>query len=437
MMLRIAGSILLIFCPLQKLCYHKGKITREITLPSETLTIENRSGHTLTGSLELPSGLVRGAAVFAHCFTCTKQSHAAIKVARALAGQGIACLRFDFTGLGGSEGDFGRAGFATDIDDLVSAAEQLCKRFHGKILLVGHSLGGAAVLAAGHRLGPDKIAAIATIGAPSDVPHVLDNIKGDLKAIERDGAGEVSIGGRPFNLSKAFLDNTRTADLIEKVSYLRVPLMIAHSPTDLIVGVDHASRLFDAAKHPKSFISLAGADHLLTNENDAGFAAGIIAQWAQRYLPDDGAWPVPEEGVLVRTGYGKFGTEVHTASHHFIADEPTNYGGDDSGPTPYDLLGAALGTCTAMTMKMYADKKGWPFEGASVEVTHDRSHHQDCDHCQNVGENAQIQSLNRRITLHGDGLSDDQRSRIIAIAEKCPVHRTLEGHLHIHTQSGD
>jgi putative redox protein len=389
----------------------------------------------LSGALELPTGLVRGAALFAHCFTCTMQSKGAVAVTRALAAQGIATLRFDFTGLGSSEGEFGRAGFTSDVDDLVSAADALCERFNGKILLVGHSLGGAAVLAAGSRLGADKVAAIATIGAPSDVPHVLHNIKGDLEAIEREGEGQVSIGGRPFKLNKSFLDNTRETDLLARLPNLKIPLMITHSPTDHIVGVEHASKLFGAAKHPKSFISLMDADHLLLNEDDAEFAARVIASWAARYARIEADWPMPDKGVVVKSGHGKFGTEVHTVSHRFVADEPVSYGGDDTGPTPYDLLNAALGTCTVMTMKMYADRKEWPLEGSTIEVTHDRDHHVDCDHCEDEGDGAQVQSLNRRITLHGDKLTDEQRAKIIEIADKCPVHKTLEGHLHVHTET--
>ena len=404
-------------------------------MPAEKLSITTAAGHQLSGTLELPTGLLRGAALFAHCFTCTMQSKAAVAVTRALAREGIATLRFDFTGLGASEGEFGRAGFASDVEDLVAAADALCERFLGKILLVGHSLGGAAVLAAGHRLGREKIAAIATIGAPSDVPHVLHNIKGDLEAITRDGEGDVTIGGRAFRLSKDFLDNTHGTDLLEYVAQLRVPILVSHAPTDAIVGIEHAGSLFGAAKHPKSFISLAEADHLLTNADDANFAAGIIAQWAQRYLPQSTQVEVPKGGVVVRTGNGKFGTEVHTVSHRFVADEPLSYGGDDTGPTPYDLLNAALGTCTAMTMKMYADRKGWPFEGTTIEVTHERDHSHDCE-CA-LDEDVQVQALNRKIAVHGAELTDDQRAKIIEIADKCPVHRTLEGHLHIHTERAD
>ncbi len=404
-------------------------------MPTEQITIETARGYELAGSLELPTGLVRGAALFAHCFTCTKQSKAAVEVTRALARQGIACLRFDFTGLGGSGGDFGRAGFASDVEDLVVSANHLCERFGGQILLIGHSLGGAAVLAAADMIGRDRVAAIATIGAPSDVPHVLGNIEGDLDAIERDGSGEVTIGGRAFHLSREFLDKTRAIDLPEEVARLKLPILIAHSPTDGTVGIENASQLFEAARHPKSFISLAGADHLLTDAEDAHFIADMIAAWGARYIPMRQDWPMPEKGVVVCSGNGKFGTEVHTPSHRFVADEPRSYGGDDTGPTPYDLLLAALGTCTAMTMKMYADRKGLPFEGARVAVTHERDHGKDCDHCEEEG--SQVQALHRTITLQGDDLSAEQRDRLIEIADKCPVHRTLEGHLHIHTARED
>ena len=404
-------------------------------MPTEKITIATEAGHALEGSIELPTGLVRGAALFAHCFTCTKQSKAAVSVARALANEGIACLRFDFTGLGGSEGDFGRAGFATDVADLVAAAETLLDRFAQPILLVGHSLGGAAVLAAANDLRSEKVAAIATIGAPSDVPHVLQRIDGDIEAIRKEGEGEVTIGGRDFALSRDFLEKVENIDLLEEVGRLKRPLLFLHSPTDDVVGIENASALFGAAKHPKSFVSLEGADHLLLEQADAQFAASVIAAWASRYIPMREDWPMPDQGVVIKTGHGKFGTEVHTKTHRFIADEPKSYGGDDSGPTPYDLLNAALGTCTAMTMKMYADKKGWPLEGVTVQVTHERNHRDECDHVEAMKEGRQMQALNRRIELHGDALDEGQRRKIVEIADKCPVHRTLEGDLHVHTRS--
>ena len=406
-------------------------------MPTENLKIVAEAGHELTGSLEMPTGLVRGAALFAHCFTCTKQSKAAVSVARALAAEGIATLRFDFTGLGGSEGDFGRAGFAVDVSDLVAAAEHLLERFSHPILLVGHSLGGAAVLAAAREIGLERVAAIATIGAPSDVPHVLHNIDGDIEAIRTNGEGAVKIGGREFCLGRDFIEKVENIDLLKEVESLRKPLLFLHSPTDAIVGIEHAGALFQSAKHPKSFVSLEGADHLLLKEEDAEFAARVIAGWAHRYLPLRDDWPMPAEGIVARTGHGKFGTEVHTGSHQFVADEPKSYGGDDTGPTPYDLLNASLGTCTAMTMKMYADRKGWPLEGVSVHVTHERKHEEVCDHVEAMVEGKQMQSLNRAISIRGDALDDTQRAKLMEIADKCPVHRTLEGELHIHTTSAD
>lgn len=254
-------------------------------MPTETVTIPTTRGYTLSGSLELPPGALRGTALYAHCFTCTRQSRAAVQVARALAEEGIAALRFDFAGLGGSGGDFGEAGFASDIEDLIEAAAFLAARFGEGLLLVGHSLGGAAVLAAAGMMPKGRAAALATIGAPSDVPHVLGNIEGDLAAVERDGAGEVTIGGRRYDLSRAFLERTRHIDLLAELGALRLPLLICHSPTDAVVGIDHAAALFAAARHPKSFLSLDGADHLLLDAEDAEFAAGVIVRWARRYLP--------------------------------------------------------------------------------------------------------------------------------------------------------
>lgn len=253
-------------------------------MATEPLTITTEAGHKLSGSLELPEGEVRGCALFAHCFTCTKQSRAAVALSRALAARGMATLRFDFTGLGGSEGEFGRGGFTTDVADLVAAAQHLHARFAGPLLLVGHSLGGAAVLAAADDIGGDRIGAIATIGAPAEVHHVLGNLKGDVEAITRQGEAEVTIGGRPFSISREFVERAEQTDLLGEVARLRKPLMILHAPTDTQVGIENAEALFKAARHPKSFVSLDRADHLLTDGEDADFAAAVIAAWAGRYV---------------------------------------------------------------------------------------------------------------------------------------------------------
>jgi putative redox protein len=396
-------------------------------MATERIEFTNAKGVALAGALELPPGRVRGAALFAHCFTCTKQSRAATRITRALAQIGIATLRFDFTGLGGSDGDFAHGGFASDVGDVISGAAFLEERFGEGVLLIGHSLGGAAVLAAAQHVS--HVHAVATIGAPSDVPHVLEQFSGDLAAIERDGEGDVEIAGRPFRIGRSFIESVRGADVLSAVRAMKQPLLIMHAPTDEVVSVDHARKLYEAAFHPKSFVSPDDADHLMVRDRDAVYAASVIAAWAERYLP--AAEPrAPEEGVLAEMGHGKFGTQLYAGSHAWVADEPKSYGGEDLGPTPYDMLNAALATCTVMTMKMYADRKKLPLTRAEVIVTHERNHADDCEQVMEE-DDMPTQALYKQIRLGGD-LTAEQHAKLLEIAEKCPVNRTLKGKLHIH-----
>lgn len=394
---------------------------------------EGKGGQKLDGRLELPlSGKPRAVALFAHCFTCTKSSHGATRISAALAAEGIATLRFDFTGLGGSGGEFANAGFAANVDDLVAAADALAKDGPGAPqLLVGHSLGGAAVIAAAGQI--DSVKAIATVGAPFEVEHVLLQLGDGLKKVEEDGEAEVQIGGRPFRVAKSFIDQTRNQPQDERLAKLGRPLLVMHAPDDDIVPFAEAEALFAAASQPKSFTALGHADHLLTREGAGQRVAAQIAAWATPWL-DFADIDKPElEGSLVRvsgTG-GKFTQLVETADHELLADEPASVKGDNLGPTPYDLLLAALGSCTSMTIKMYADRKGWKLEQAQVLLEHSREHRADCEDC----NNGQIDVIDRVISLDGD-LDEEQRAKLIDIADRCPVHRTLTNHIEINSLPG-
>lgn len=389
-----------------------------------------RSGHELTGTVAQPIGPVRAVALFAHCFTCTRSSLAAVRITDELARLGIATLRFDFTGLGSSEGDFASVGFPGDVDDLVDAAEHLATTIGAPQLLIGHSLGGAAVLVAAARI--PSVRAVATIGAPSDVGHVLGSIHGDLQAIEAQGRGEVSIAGRRFPLSAAFVRAAREADVLAAVKQLHHPILIAHAPGDAVVGIDHARRLFEAARHPKTFLSLDQADHLLPKEAEARYAARMIACWADRFLETVPATEALEPGVVrVTNSAPDLAVAIDARHHQLIADEPREVGGDDAGPTPYDLLLAALGACTAMTLRMVAGRESIPLDDVEVTLSHQRNHARDCDHCDQ--DDARVQAIYRRLKLVGD-LTPAQRERLLAVAERCPVHRTLTGSLHIHDE---
>ena len=391
-------------------------------------------GDTLAARMEWPSGTPLGYAIFAHCFSCSKDIFAANRIARQLASHGYAVLRFDFTGLGHSDGDFANTNFSSNIDDLVAAARYLEAEHEAPSLLIGHSLGGAAVIAAAGDL--PSVKAVATLGAPSDAQHVKHQFIDSVEQIEREGVAEVSLGGRPFTIKKHFLEDIQGHTLEHALANLRRPLLIAHSPTDATVGIDNASRLFVAAKHPKSFVSLDGADHLLTREEDAVFAADMIASWARKYLeaPVRRAPPKAKPGVVVvsETGAGKYENWVVANGHVSLAGEPPSVGGAGNGPTPYELLSASLGTCTSMTLRMYADRKGWPVDDILVEVSHAKDHAEDCEACVE-GAEVKVDIFERTLRVTGD-LDAEQRSRLLEIADKCPVHKSLHSPVVVRTK---
>ncbi|MBO0756899.1 MAG: alpha/beta fold hydrolase, partial [Bradyrhizobiaceae bacterium] len=357
---------------------------------------------------------------------------AAKRIAERLAEHGIAVLRFDFTGLGSSEGEFANTHFSSNVDDLVAAADHLREMRSAPAILIGHSLGGAALLAAASRI-PDARAAV-TIAAPYDPGHVLGLFKDRVDDIRARGEGEVTLAGRPFRIRREFLDDVAERRLNDHIAGLRKALLVFHSPTDATVGIENASQIFTAARHPKSFVSLADADHLLSKKSDAVYVANVIAAWAHRYLvkPAEAVKAESEPGiVLVReTGAGKFQQEIVSGPHRLLADEPVSVGGLDSGLSPYNLLLAALGACTAMTLRLYAEHKKLPLERVSVRLTHNKIHAADCEECET--KEGMLDRIDRNIALEGP-LDRDQRTRLIEIANKCPVHRTLESEINIRT----
>jgi uncharacterized OsmC-like protein/pimeloyl-ACP methyl ester carboxylesterase len=399
---------------------------------TERLEFANAKGDKLAALIDLPLGKPVAFALFAHCFTCGKDNLAAKRISERLAMYGIGVLRFDFTGLGMSEGEFANTHFSSNVDDLVAAADHL-HRIHGApAILIGHSLGGAAALAAAHRV-PDA-RAVVTIAAPCDPAHVTNLFKEHVDKIRGQGEVEVALAGRPFRIKREFLDDVAEQNIKNCLANLRKALLVFHSPTDDTVGIENASRIFTAAKHPKSFVSLAGADHLLSKKGDAVYVANVIAAWAERYLeqPVERSNEQIEVGtVLVReTGDGKFQQEITSGPHRFLADEPVKVGGLDSGPGPYDLILAGLGACTSMTLRLYAEHKNLPLDRVTVRLTHNKIYAEDCLNCE-IKE-GMIDRIDRNITIEGP-LDAEQRKRLMEIADKCPVHRTLESEIEVRT----
>ena len=398
-------------------------------MPTERFTFPGHGGHQLAARLDLPNGPHLATALFAHCFTCNKDLTAARRIAARLATMGIAVLRFDFTGLGHSEGEFANTSFTSNVDDLIAAHAALTARDMTPSLLVGHSLGGAAVLRAAPQL--ETIKAVVTIGAPADPAHVTHNFADALPTIMAQGAAEVTLGGRPFTIGKDFVEDVSAAKLTQAMTNLNAALLVLHAPRDATVGIENAAEIFTAARHPKSFVTLDNADHLMTDTADAEYAADVIATWSARYIslvypPASGDIPEGHLRVTEADADG-FLQDIQSGPHHLKADEPASVGGTNKGLTPYGLISAGLGACTSMTIRMYARRKGWPLAGVYVDISHNKSHAADA-----AETSSKIDHFNRDITLTGT-LDDDQRQRLLEIADKCPVHRTLERTSHITT----
>ncbi len=403
-------------------------------MPGERFDFPNPQGETLAALLDRPEGPIRAVALFVHCFTCGKDNKAARLIAQGLKLRGVAVLRFDFTGLGASEGEFANTTFSSNVDDLVAAADHLRATIGAPAILIGHSLGGAAVLAASHRIADAR--AVVTIAAPFDPAHVAGLLGDHVDEIREKGEVEVTLVGRPFRIRRELLDDIAEQKLSGRIADLHKALLVFHSPTDDTVGIDNASKIFLAAKHPKSFISLAGADHLLRKPSDAVYVAHVIAAWAERYLDmvdaaaDASLNEAGEPGFVVvrETRHGNLQNEVVAGVHRFLADEPVKVGVLDSGPGPYDLLLAALGACTSMTVRLYADRKQWPLKRTTVRLKHGRIYAKDCADCET--QEGLIDHIDRAITFEGE-LDAEQRQRLMEIADKCPVHHTLTSEVEI------
>ena len=405
-------------------------------MPTERFQFTGEGGHQLAAALDLPEQEPLAYALFAHCFTCGKDVLAAKRIATALAAKGIAVLRFDFTGIGSSEGDFANSTFSSNVADLVGAAAHLRETGKAPTLLIGHSLGGAAILACAGQIAEAK--AVVTIAAPSDPEHVTGLFKEQIEDIRKQGKVEVSLAGRPFTITREFLDDIAEHGLMARVTTMRKAILVMHAPTDDTVSIDNATRIFLSAKHPKSFVSLAGADHLLSQRRDSTYVADVIAAWASRYIEPAAEQVVTAEAprnVVVReTRNSKFQQTVSVGPHRMLADEPVAAGGEDSGLGPYDFLLAALGACKSMTMRLYADRKSLPLERATVTLHHSKIHAQDCAECET--KEGMLDEIDVTIGLEG-ALDAEQRKRILEIADKCPVHRTLTSEIRIVTRAAD
>ena len=398
----------------------------------EKVTFKNADGYDLSGRLELPVNReAHNFAIFAHCFTCSKSFTATRNITRALTSAGFGVLRFDFTGLGDSEGDFGDTNFSGNVEDLLAAVDFLKDNYKAPSLAIGHSLGGAAIIFASAKA--NSIKAIATVGTPSDTKHVKHLFGDQIEAIIENGEAVVELSGRPFKIKEQFLRDIDEQVLTKTLKNLRKPIIICHSPQDNTVGIDNAEKLYHAAIHPKSFLSLDGADHLLTNKADSNYVGEVIASWASRYVfqPDEVKLNSDHEVAASLDAVSGFTTQVKASNHYFIADEPVDVGGNDYGPTPYDLLSSGLAACTVMTIQMYAKRKKWTIENLECHVTYGKQHATDCENCEDLS--SKIDTFTRHIKFP-DGLEETQIKKLLEIADKCPVHRTLHSQTQVITK---
>ena len=398
----------------------------------QKITFKNNEGQLLSGRLELPvTQQAHNFAIFAHCFTCTKNLSAVKNISRALTSQGFGVLRFDFTGLGESDGDFADTNFSGNVEDLVSAADYLKTNFLPPTLIVGHSLGGAASIFAASKI--DSIKALATLGAPSNPKHVQHLLHSSIDDIKNNGKAVVNLSGRDFTIKKQFLDDLEAQSLPEVAKNLRKALLVMHSPQDATVNIKNAEEIYKAAHHPKSFVSLDGADHLLSNKLDSIYAGKIISSWAKRYvnLKNEKLLRTKHQVIASLDSEDGFTTQMKVVNHIMVADEPTSYGGNDYGPSPYEMVSAGLSACTAMTIQMYAKRKGWLINNVEVHTSYGKTHAEDCQHCDE--NSAKIDTFNREIKLDSN-LDEKQIKRILQIADKCPVHKTLHSETQVHTK---
>ena len=394
------------------------------------VSFTNSDQKELKGVLELPTNAKpENFILFAHCFTCNKNFHAPTNISRSLASEGFGVLRFDFTGLGESEGDFEDTNFSSNVDDLIAAADFLAKEYVAPSIIIGHSLGGAATLFASKKL--DSVKAMVTINAPSNLSHVQKHFESGMDQIEKDGYANIKIGGRRFKIKKHFVEDLRKNEQATALKEIRKSLLIMHSPQDNVVSIDHAEELYRSAWHPKSFVSLNGTDHMLSDEKDSKYAGNVIAAWVTRYiskteLPD----LETDHEVMANLGPEGFTTQIIAGQHNFLADEPLKAGGNNLGPNPYELLSSGLAACTSMTIQMYARRKKWPVENVETHVSYEKKYSEDCENCED--SKAKIDSFQREISLQGD-LDKKQRDRLLEIADKCPVHKTLSAKAQITT----